>query len=409
MSPSNDTFARQALERHQRRREEQRIPTLTTLVGPPGHAMGLLRRWLEARHRPLCAVVSPTEAEAVQSWFGALARARKLRADAADFLGTSAGLAPGEARARLEAKTSYERDVFLQELLPTAPSGDATAVCRVLLESSVPQEPEALFQRVLSACGGQPLRAFTALQALVPPGTAPALVLAGLGLGWLARAARTAARLCAAAPTLPLALNADKPAVDTFLSSGETQPHAMLREGLIALEAPSPEALRQRLEALGVQRTGPLSASLSRLAADGASEELLTRFSQAARDGEAATDDPAEDDRARSAAERFLHLMLEESPETQGLFELNGQAEFRIHNRPVEVDFLSRRLRLAIEIDGYYHFRDAEAYRRDRRKDLELQRHGYLVIRFLAIDVVERLPEIRDTIQQVVAQRRDPI
>jgi very-short-patch-repair endonuclease len=48
-----------------------------------------------------------------------------------------------------------------------------------------------------------------------------------------------------------------------------------------------------------------------------------------------------------------------------------------------------------------------EAYRRDRRKDLALQRHGYLVLRFLAEDVVARFQEIRDTLQEVVAQRRD--
>jgi very-short-patch-repair endonuclease len=112
-------------------------------------------------------------------------------------------------------------------------------------------------------------------------------------------------------------------------------------------------------------------------------------------------------DRARSAAERFLRLLLEELPDTQGLFELNERAEFRINNRPVEVDFLSRSLGIAIEIDGYYHFRDMEAYRRDRRKDVALQRHGYLVLRFLAEDVVKRFREIRDTLQEVVAQRRD--
>ena len=43
---------------------------------------------------------------------------------------------------------------------------------------------------------------------------------------------------------------------------------------------------------------------------------------------------------------------------------------------------------LAVEIDGYYHFQDADAYRRDRRKDLELQKRGFLVVRVLAEDVV---------------------
>jgi hypothetical protein len=222
------------------------------------------------------------------------------------------------------------------------------------------------------------------------------------------RAARTAARLCVAVPTVPLALNAERRSVDSFLGGAESRVHALAREGRVELEAPSPEELRRRIEALGVRQPQELSSSLSQLAEDGASDELLTRFAQAARERQAAASgDAAETDGARSAAERFLRLLLEELPETQGLFELNERAEFLINNRPVEVDFLSRRLRVAIEIDGYYHFRDMEAYRRDRRKDLALQLHGYLVLRFLAEDVVARFREIRDTLQEVVAQRRD--
>ena len=51
-------------------------------------------------------------------------------------------------------------------------------------------------------------------------------------------------------------------------------------------------------------------------------------------------------------------------------------------------------------------FTDPEAFRRDRRKDLELQKQGYLVVRVLAEDVVERLEEVMDTILAAVAFRR---
>ena len=54
----------------------------------------------------------------------------------------------------------------------------------------------------------------------------------------------------------------------------------------------------------------------------------------------------------------------------------------------MEVDLAALELALAVEIDGYYHFRDADAYRRDRRKDFELQKRGFLVVRVLADDVV---------------------
>ena len=115
------------------------------------------------------------------------------------------------------------------------------------------------------------------------------------------------------------------------------------------------------------------------------------------------------DEDARSAAERFLFDRLEDAPETTGLFELNGTIEARYgFARDLEIDLLARSLKLAVEIDGYHHFQDPDAYRRDRRKDLELQRQGFLVLRFLADDVVERLEEILATIRDAVTHRRAP-
>jgi len=59
-------------------------------------------------------------------------------------------------------------------------------------------------------------------------------------------------------------------------------------------------------------------------------------------------------------------------------------------------------LAFIVEIDGYYHFRDPCSYRRDRRKDFELQQHGYLVVRVLAEDIVCRLEQVLDTILAAV-------
>ena len=72
----------------------------------------------------------------------------------------------------------------------------------------------------------------------------------------------------------------------------------------------------------------------------------------------------------------------------------------------MEVDLLCNEERLAIELDGGQHFRDAEAYRRDRRKDMLLQENGYLVLRFLAEDVGRRLDDILDAILRALANRR---
>jgi len=72
----------------------------------------------------------------------------------------------------------------------------------------------------------------------------------------------------------------------------------------------------------------------------------------------------------------------------------------------MEVDLLCEEGRLVIEIDGAQHLGDAAAYRRDRRKDLLLQSHGYLVLRFLADDLGKQLDLVLDTVLRVMAGRR---
>jgi hypothetical protein len=115
-----------------------------------------------------------------------------------------------------------------------------------------------------------------------------------------------------------------------------------------------------------------------------------------------------DDDIARSAAERMLFDSLESLPETTGLFELNGALDFCFgSSRRIEIDLVARSVKLAVEIDGYHHFQDLDAYRRDRRKDLELQKHGYLVTRVLADDVIERLESVMGTIRALVTFCRE--
>jgi hypothetical protein len=395
----SDAFTLHELERHQRRRE-QGIPTLTVLAGPPRLAASLWRRWLDSLHRPACTIHASSELEVARAWMVSLAQLGNLETHAADFLGTAAGLAPGELPSRLKAKTAHEREVLLQELFPSAPDGDSAAACRCLLQPRVTHKSAAPLDAVLEVCDGNPLRALAALHALVPPDRAPTLLLTGSGAEETARTARVAAKLCAALPSLVIALTVDRPSLEAYLHGAESQAIAMVREGLVELAAPSPESIELKLEALGVKRFEVSSHALNRLAADGVPDEVLSLFAEAARGPQY---------RARSAEERFLHAFLDSHPSTQGLFELNASPDFRLAGRQVEVDLLARRLFIALEIDGYHHFQDPEAYRRDRRKDLALQRHGFLVLRFLAQDVVARLEEILDTISEVISQRRESL
>lgn len=105
---------------------------------------------------------------------------------------------------------------------------------------------------------------------------------------------------------------------------------------------------------------------------------------------------------ARSHAEQTLFDALGRDRRTAHRFALNARVAVDV---TYEVDLVASRSRIAIEIDGWYHFREPEGYRRDRRKDLALQQGGYLVMRFLADDVEARLELVVDEVALAVAAR----
>jgi superfamily II DNA or RNA helicase/very-short-patch-repair endonuclease len=145
------------------------------------------------------------------------------------------------------------------------------------------------------------------------------------------------------------------------------------------------------------------AASVRRLIRDGVDLPLANLFVHAARVPQPDAEGAA---RARSASEAFLYRRLETLAETARRFRLNTELPIPFNNRGVmEVDFFCADARLVIELDGAQHLADADAYRRDRRKDALLQQHGYFVLRFLAEDAGKQLDYVLDTIQGALAQR----
>jgi very-short-patch-repair endonuclease len=108
---------------------------------------------------------------------------------------------------------------------------------------------------------------------------------------------------------------------------------------------------------------------------------------------------------ARSLAEATLFEALEATPATAGRFRLNESLAVRFGPAAAEIDLLSRGDRIAIEIDGVHHFADPDCYRRDRRKDLLLQTHGFVVVRLLAEDVVRDVRAAVTAVSQALAYR----
>ena len=146
------------------------------------------------------------------------------------------------------------------------------------------------------------------------------------------------------------------------------------------------------------------SASVRRLVHDGVDVPLAGLFVHVAHPLPQEAEGVA---RARSASEAFLYRRLQTLPATAGRFRLNADLPIAFDNRGrMEVDLLCDELDLVVELDGGLHLADAEAYRRDRRKDAALQEHGYFVLRFLAEDLGRRLDDVLDTIQRALAHQK---
>jgi superfamily II DNA or RNA helicase/very-short-patch-repair endonuclease len=146
------------------------------------------------------------------------------------------------------------------------------------------------------------------------------------------------------------------------------------------------------------------AGSVKRLIRDGIDLPLAHLFVQAAPllppDAEGA-------DRARSATERFLFRRLETLPQTKGQFRLNVELDIPFDGwGRMEVDLLCARAKLAVELDGAQHLGNAEAYRKDRRKDVLLQENGYTILRFLTEDVGKRLDDVLDSILRALSRMR---
>ncbi|MFV1968975.1 MAG: DUF559 domain-containing protein, partial [Pirellulaceae bacterium] len=145
------------------------------------------------------------------------------------------------------------------------------------------------------------------------------------------------------------------------------------------------------------------AASVRRLVRDGVDKPLASLFVHVAHKVDLNSEGTG---RARSATEAFLYRRLETLPETSGRFRLNVDLPIPFDGwGKMEVDLLCSDARLAIELDGGQHLDGADAYRRDRRKDVLLQEHGYFVLRFLTEDVGQRLDTVLDAVIRALPHR----
>ena len=384
------------------------VPAISVLAGPVALGVRSVRQWAETLERPMVLVrlEQPDPKSVVVPWVDELATKHDLVNAAVNWLAGRLGQPADLLGRSLRAMTSYEARIFLESVLPLVSETGVELVSRWLIERTAAGEcaggPELApaLDSVLEDRGLPWIRVFRAMGELIRQECLPVLVLtpAGQDVARLERFARLLAELAAVQPRAALILLVDAGVFETYLAQAPvSRAKALLRESMVVLTCPDPPPAVGQLATPANSRE---SQSLESL-------ESAVRSPESAICNPESPDVGSDDDPARSAAERFLFERLESVAETAGLFELNATLGFHFGpKRWIEVDLVARSLNLVIEVDGYHHFQDPEAFRRDRRKDLELQKHGYLVARFLADDIVERLEDVMDTILKAVAFRR---
>jgi very-short-patch-repair endonuclease len=338
------------LEEHARARRA-RVPTLTVLVASREIGTKLWEGW--ASGRATATISSDSPRAAITTWLSRLPY-ESWRLAAAARLGSSTSNSQV-----LTGPDCLERRILLDRLVGSEGDAGLGAACRALVEGiGTSGTWDGLDERVAGKEPDPPWLRLVRPLARVAGETAPTLLFLPF-VGRLAATLETAGNIVVRAPLLPVCAVVEGADHERYLRDApETRWKALVREGSI------------RPGSQPRTRTAPMPAFI-----------------------------PPPPSEARSAAEQFLFERLEEQPATRGLFLLNEDLD------GMEIDLLSPARKVAVEIDGFHHFNDPAAFRRDRRKDVTLQKLGYLVVRVLADDVTERLEEVLRDINRALADR----
>jgi hypothetical protein len=372
------------LDRHAIRRTAG-VPTVSLLVGPIGAGCGTWRRWASATGRTV--VVASRNLFPTAEWVRPIAEQVDLPAAAVRCLAQRAGRDPDEFLAAWREKTLTDRERFWGTLAPHVDDDLLGTVANLAVD-------RGSWNTVAAALLDLGDRIVPLILRLVPSALWPSVLFVVGSRDDFSAVSPVAAQWATSVPAVPIAIVVPAAVWDDFVTAApESRAKALLREGELAVPSIDPTTVERTLS-----EAGAAGSAVTALAAIGPDAALVDSAVGVVRATVAPPTTQADDDRARSAAERFLFAFLESLPETAGRFELNASLDFPFGPRPAEVDLLCRSPRIAVEVDGYFHFLAPDGYRRDRTKDWELQRRGYLVLRFLAEDVFPRLEMIRDRI-----------
>ena len=336
------------LDRHAIRRTAG-VPTVSLLVGPIGTGGRTWRRWAADKGRSV--VVANRQLFPYAEWVHSVAEQIDLPAAAVHCLAQRAGRDPNELLAAWRAKTPAECERFWTTLAPNAEDDLLRAVASLAVDRgsrrAVAASVSDLGERIVPVIARLAPSAMWPSVLFVAGSTDDFLSVGGVAVKWATRV-----------PALPIAVAVPAFVWDEFVITAiESRTKALLREGELATPVIDAATVEQTLA-----EAGAVGSAVAAVNANGADAILLESAVAAVRATAAPPTNQAEDDGARSAAERFLFTFLESLPETTGRFELNATLDFKFGARPAEVDLLCRWPRIAIELDGYFHFLAPEGY-----------------------------------------------
>jgi hypothetical protein len=328
------------LDRHAIRRTAG-VPTVSLLVGPIGGGVETWRRWAAGEGRRVV-VVHRNPCPYVE-WVRSVAEDVDLPAAAVGCVARRLERDPDELLAAWRTKTPAELERFWNTLAPDVDDHLLRAVATLAID----QGPPGVVAAALNGLGEQTV---PMIVRLAPSSKRPSILFVTGSSDDLSTAGHVAATWVMRVPQVPVAVVVPAGVWNEYLvTAPESRTKALLKEGEVAVPAIDAATVEQILT-----EAGAMGNAAAAIAPHGADEALLDAAVAAVQ----ATDQPltneAQDDRARSAAERFLFRFLESLPETAGRFELNAPLDFSFGPRRAEVDLLCRSPRIAIELDGYF-------------------------------------------------------
>ena len=383
-----------------------------------------MRRWSASHGRATATVTNESVSRWLAQWVATLLHERNLYADAEQFLAKRLQKSPELIHVELRIKTQRELQLIFEEAHLDDSRMGSDRLCRWILEHSeggTPLSSDKLVrvQTMWTEFNPEGIAdAFHQLVGLLSQENAPTLLVLsdnsdkrsetpeeiGNQSELLRAQVDALTHLAVRVPQLTAGLAVEEKRWNTFVSlAPESFAKAVIREHVIPVAGLTVDQIRQMIASKARRDTSTLEPVINQLAKMGISPELIESFAEMSAATQGTTSSSA--DPWKSEEERFFFQLLEHTTDLCGLFQLNVSPGFLFGNKPAEVDLACLDLKIAVEIDGYHHFTDPEHYRRDRRKDLVLQQHGYFVLRFLAEDVVPEMAAILKTIRDVVQMR----